>query len=130
MNSISALIVIDTQGALASGSAVDNAYLVDTSGFLGSWQQGTATLHTVCQDGQVVNWRVAALSPDGDVAITGFSGDMISAGICVPLANGPAGEQYWSGRVETHGQFASFSYVAVLSVAGIAMSLSSYLKVA
>jgi len=130
MSSISALIVVDTQGALASGSAADNAYLVDTNGFLGSWQEGTDSLHTVCQDGQVVKWSVSPVSPDGDVAITGFSGDMVAAGICAPVAGGPDGDQFWSGRVEAQGQFASCRYTIELSIAGSPMSLNSYLKVA
>jgi hypothetical protein len=130
MNTVSALIVIDTLGALASGSAIDNAYLVDTNGFLGSWHEGTDSLHTVCQDGQVVKWSVAAVSPDGDVTITGLSGDMVTGGICMPIASGPGGDQYWSGRVEAQGQFASFAYTATLSIGGSSMSLRSYLKVA
>lgn len=128
MSSISALIIIDTDGALASGSAMDNAYLVDTKGYLGSWGEGTSTLNTVCQDGQVVIWSVAAVNPSADVAITGFSGDMVSSGICRPSANGSQGDQFWSGQVQSRQQFASFAYTVTLSVGGKPMSLNSNLK--
>jgi hypothetical protein len=130
MNDVSALIVIDTDGALASGSATDNAYLVDTNGFLGSWQEGSNSLHTVCQDGQTVKWSVSPVSPSGNVTITGFSGDMVSQDVCAPVAEGPVGDQFWWGRIEAQGQFASFAYTLTLSIDGSAMSLSSFLKVA
>ena len=130
MNDVSALIVIDTDGALASGSAIENAYLVDSQGYLGSWQEGTDTLHTVCQDGETVKWTAVPVSPSGSVTISAFSGDMVAQRICTPVADGPVGDQYWYARVEAQGRFASFAYTLTLSVNGRAMSLNSYLKVA
>jgi len=130
MGTVSALIVVDTAGALASGSASDNAYLVDTEHFLGSWGEGSSSLHTLCEDGQVVRWSVAPVSPSGDISIIGFSGDMVSGGVCHPVAEGPPGDQYWFGRVEAQGQFASFAYTVTLSISGRQMSLNSNLKVA
>jgi hypothetical protein len=35
----------------------------------------------------------------------------------------------WSGRVESHGQFASFSYTVTLSIGGRSMTLNSSIKV-
>lgn len=129
MSKIAALVVIDTEGALSSGSPIGNAYLVDTNGYLGSWQEGTDSLHTVCQNGQTIDWSIAPVTPTGDVTITGFSGDMVAQGVCNPVASGPPGDQVWSGRVESRGQFASFLYTIDIALNGRPMSLNSYLKV-
>ncbi|WP_437631613.1 alpha-pore-forming tripartite toxin MakABE regulator [Sorangium sp. So ce854] len=129
MNRICALIVVDAEGALSGGSASENSYLVDTNGFLGSWREGTSSLHTVCQDGQVVVWSVTPVSPGGDVSITGFSGAMVSSGACAPAADDDLGEGAWSGRVESRGAFQSYEYTVSLSVGGSPMSLSAFLKV-
>jgi|KBSMisStandDraft_5_1062788.scaffolds.fasta_scaffold176987_2 hypothetical protein len=128
MATVYALIVVDTDGALASGSAIDNSYLVDNNGYLGSWNEGTPSLNTVLQDGQVVNWSVTPVSPEGQVSIAGFSGQMVSASICTPRPQ-QGNPQVWSGRVESHGQFASFPYTIALSVGGKSMTLNSSIKV-
>lgn len=128
MGIVCALIVVDTAGALASGSAIDNSYLVDNKGYLGSWNEGTSSLNTVCQDGQVITWSVAPVSPSGQVSITGFSGQMVSGSTCNPQPLND-GSGAWSGRVEARGQFASFAYTVTLSVGGTAMSLNSNIKV-
>lgn len=128
MNHVAALIVIDTAGALASGSPLGNAFLVDTNGFLGSWGEGTPSLHTICQDGQMVTWAVTPITAGSDVSISGFSGPMVSQGVCAPATNGNAGEEVWSGRVEARGQFAAFPYTVALSVEGTPMTLDSTIK--
>lgn len=129
MNTLSVLVVVDALGALATGNLMDNVYLVDTNRYLGSWQEGTNTLHTLCQDGQVLRWYAASVSPGSDVSITGFSGPMVDQGICVPVSSGGADGSYWTGRVQSHGSFASYPYVLSLAVGGHAMSFSPYLKV-
>lgn len=128
MGTIDALIVVDTEGALSSGSAVDNSFLVDNNGYLGSWNEGTPTLNTVVQDGQVVNWSVTPVSATGQVSITGFSGQMISTSVCKPAPQ-VGNSDVWSGRVESHGQFASFAYTIALSIGGRSMTLNSSIKV-
>jgi hypothetical protein len=130
LNNLCILVVVDTLGALSSGSAMDNSYLVDNNGYLGSWNEGTPQLHTVCQDGQVISWTVVPVSPDGQVTITGFSGQMVDSSVCAPTQQAGSGGQVWSGRVEAKGQFASFPYSLTLSVGGRAMSLDAYIKVA
>ncbi len=126
LSKISVLVVIDTNGALVSGSAADNSYIVDTNGYLGSWQEGSTALHTIGQDGQIIEWSVSAVSPGGQASITGFSGTMLSSGSCVPTQEQ---EQVWTGQIESHGQFQSFSYTLSLSIAGQTMSLDAFLKV-
>lgn len=130
MNTISVLIVIDTEGALASGMLINNTYLVDTNHYLGSWQEGTDDLHTLCQDGQLINWSITAVSPSSDVAIIGFTGPMVAKKICTPAVQGLAGDTFWSGQVETHGSFATYPYSVNVSLGGRLMSFSPYIKVA
>lgn len=128
MKTIDILIVIDSAGALASGSLADNAYLVDSNGFLGSWHEGTAMLSTVAQDGNLIQWCVTAVSVSGDVAITGFAGAMVAQGVCQPAMTDGDGHP-WIGRVEARGQFASFPYVLTVSVGGKPFSLNAAVKV-
>jgi hypothetical protein len=128
MATIFALIVVDTEGALASGSAIDNSYLVDNNGFLGSWNEGTPSLSTVLEDGQIIHWSAAPVSPSGQVAIAGFSGPMVSRSICAPRPD-IGDPQLWAGRVEAQGQFAAFAYTIALSVGGAIMSLNASIKI-
>lgn len=130
MSEIYALVVVDVLGALASGSAMDNSYLVDNNGVLASWNEGTPQLHTVCSDGQVIFWMIVPVSPSGQVTIAGFSGPMVDGGTCVPAQQAGSGGQVWSGRVESRGQFASFPYTLTVSVGGRPMSLGAFIKVA
>ncbi len=127
MNELCVLIVVDTAGALASGSLVGNCYMVDTNGFVGSWNEGTDQLQTVCQDGQLLAWSAASVSADQQVSITGFSGPMVDQGVCVPTS--PLGDGAFTGRVEARGQFASFPYTATLSLAGAQLGVSCAVKV-
>jgi hypothetical protein len=129
LNTLNILIVVDVQGALASSSLMNNVYMVDTNKYLGSWQEGTNQLHTVCQDGQLLNWRAVSISPDNEINITGFSGQMVSTKICNPVQQGLAGETYWTGRVETQGAFSSYDYTLTLSIDGKKLSFSPFVKV-
>ncbi|MDD1015700.1 alpha-pore-forming tripartite toxin MakABE regulator [Pseudomonas rubra] len=128
MKTIYVLVVVDTAGALASRSAIDNAYLVDTNGFLGSWQEGTPVLHTVCEDGDLVCWTVIPIASTGDVSIAGFSGAMLEQGVCRPTLQSSDGNP-WLARVESRGQFVAFSYVLTLAVGGVQLSLNAQIKV-
>jgi hypothetical protein len=129
MNIVCVLVVVDALGAQSSGSLMDNVYLVDTNHFLGSWQEGTDSLHTLCQDGQLIRWQAVGVSPASQVAITGFSGPMTDQGVCVPVASGGADGGGWTGRVQSRGSFASYPYVLNLAIGGQAMSFSPSLKV-
>lgn len=126
---ISILIVVDALGAAATGSLRDNVYLVDTNSFIGSWSEGQDDLHTVCQDGQVLNWTATTVSPSNDTTIIGFSGDMVSERICVPSRQGIGGEARWQGRVQSHGQAQQYAYSVQLSVDGEPMTFTPFIKV-
>ena len=127
MNRLCVLIVVDTAGALAEGTLLGNCYMVDTNGYLGSWQEATDQLHTVCEDGQEVVWSAAPVAATGQVSITGFSGPMVAQSVCVPRDTGDDGA--WAGRVEAHGAFASYAYSVALSLHGTTLSATCFLKV-
>lgn len=129
LNIINILIVVDTQGALASNSLKNNIYMVDSEKYLGSWSEGTDQLHTICSDGQQLNWRVIAISSDDNVVIEGFSGDMVNKHICNPIKQGMAGNEYWGSRVESEGSFSSYAYVINLSIDCKSMSFNPFIKV-
>ncbi len=129
MLTIYVAVVVDVEGALASGSLMNNVYLADNNQYIGSWQQGTSELHTVCQDGQSVGWWAMPIDPGTDAVITGFSGAMVSSGACQPKENIIAGDHAWAGRVETQGSVGSFPYTVNVSIGGKVMSFSATLKV-
>jgi len=129
MKNIDVLIVVDALGAVSSGSLQSNVYLIDTNKYLGSWNEGQCELHTVCADGQIVNWRVAAVSKDNDVDIAGFVGQIINEKVCVPVRQGLAGEYFWEGRVETQGNVGSYQYSVNLSIDGKTMTFDPFLDV-
>lgn len=129
MNRINILIVVDVEGALASGTLQDNVYLVDSNQYLGSWQEGQSTLHTVCQDGQLLTWSIAAVDPSQSVNITSFSGNMLDTHICTPTQDPFLGDAVWNGRVETQGSFGSYPYNVVVAMNNTQMTFSAYLKV-
>ena len=128
MKAIEVLIVVDTLGALA-GSLQDNVYLVDTNKYMGSGNEGQVELKTACKDGQIIKWRVEAISPDNDVNITQFTGQIINQKVCVPQKQGLAGDVYWEGRVETQGSTGNYQYSVVLSIDGRSATFDPYLVV-
>lgn len=123
------LVVVDVAGALASGGLLGNCYMVDTNHYLGSWQEGSEELHTVCQDGQVLVWSVMPVAPETQVAISGFSGQMVEEGVCAPSSSESPAGGIWTGRVESHGVFASFQYTATLAMGGSQMQVGCSIKV-
>jgi hypothetical protein len=129
MNSISILIVVDCLGAEAAGTLMGNVYMVDTNKFIGSWNEGTDTLHTVARDGQMLTWRVQPVSIATSVSIAGYSGDMVNDRICMPAEQRGAGDPSWQGHVQTKGSVGSWIYTVTLSIDGAQMSFSPYLKV-
>jgi len=129
MNTLNVLIVIDALGAATSNSLENNVHLVDNNKYLGSWNEGACNLFTVCQDGQLINWRVVAVSPNSAINITGITGDMVTKNVCVPQRQGIEGEYYWTGRIENKGSIGQFTYIVTLSIDGRAMSFSPYIKI-
>lgn len=129
MKNIDVVIIVDTEGATASGDLQSNVYLVDTNKYFGSGAEGQAELRTACQDGQFVKWRVEAVSPSSDVGIVGFSGQIIDQKVCQPQKQGMEGDIFWEGRVETQGETGTYQYSTVLSIDGRQMTFDPFLVV-
>ena len=94
-NNIDVLIIVDALGASQDdGGLGSNVYLVDTNKHLGSSQEGQAELSTACNDGQKITWNITPIDPSNDVAITGFTGQMVTDGVCRPhQLDNPGGGQ-------------------------------------
>lgn len=129
MKSIDILVVVDTLGATASGNLQSNVYLIDTNKYLGSWNEGQCELHTICYDNQIIKWRVTPVSPENDVDIVGFTGQMIDQKICVPQKQGITQDIYWEGIVETRGDVGRYQYSMVLTIDGKRMTFDPFLEV-
>lgn len=129
MKRIQLLVIVDADGALLSRNLFNNVYMVDTSKWLGSWNEGACDLHTVCQDEQLIVWSVASISSDNQVNIKGFSGDLINKKICNPQQQGISSDVYWEGRIETRGSFGRFDYNIILTIDGIDLTFSPYIDV-
>lgn len=129
MNNVNILIVVDSMGATASGNLRNNVYMIDTNNYLGSWNEGSSDLHTVCRDGQMLTWMVSPVSPSEDVEIAAFGGAMVDGAVCRPQKQGIEGDVFWEGRVETRGMVAPYGYTVTLTFDGRSMSFSAYIKV-
>ncbi|WP_122412940.1 alpha-pore-forming tripartite toxin MakABE regulator [Pseudomonas viridiflava] len=129
-NQVNVLVVVDVEGALASGDLGSNVYLVDTNKFFGSYGEGQEELVTSCKDGQIVTWSVTPINSGDDAEITGFNGQIINQKICQPQPITPVpGVQAWSGRVESQGATGSYQYTCTLSFDGREMSFDPFLQV-
>jgi hypothetical protein len=129
MNEINVVIVVDTEGALSSGSLEANVYMVDTNKYIGSWQQGQSDLHTVCQDGQTVKWWAEALNSGESLDIKEFGGQIVSTKICIPKEDPYSGNGAWDGQVETKGSIGSYIYSVTLDLDSKSMTFNAHLKV-
>lgn len=129
VNRIDILVAVDSESALSVGTLQDCVYLVDSNNYLGSWQEGQSQLHTVCQDGQLLNWSAIGIDPSSEVSISGFSGPSVDSKLCVPRAASIGGESVWSGQVQSQGQFNSFSYTITIALGTKNLTFDAYLKV-
>ena len=128
MKTISVLIAVDVEGALA-GILQSNVYLIDTNKYAGSGNEGQANLKTVCNNGDVINWRVVPIAPSSDVIIDHFSGTMVTEKYCIPQKVViPAGE-YWSGQLQTQGFIGDVKYNIFLNMHGNVQSFNPYLVI-
>lgn len=129
MKTLDVLIIVDALGAVSSGDLSGNVYLVDTNKYLGSWNEGQCELHSKCYDGQIIKWRVESISPDEDVNIARFTGEMITQNVCTPSQQGIEGDIFWEGRVQARGVLKSYQYSCILSIDGKQMTFDPFLEV-
>lgn len=129
MQTIDVLIIVDVEGALASGNLTENVYLVDSNKYFGSGSEGQAELKTACKDGQLIAWSVTPVSPSTQVEITQFTGQMVSDKICVPQPVTTPESTYWEGRVEAQGTASTQQYSVNLTMDGREMGFDPYLVI-
>lgn len=130
LSEVNVLIVVDVEGALASGDLGANVYLIDTNKHFGSGSEGQQELITSCKDSQILVWSVSSVNPGDDAEIAGFKGQVIDQKICVPKQTTiVTGETVWAGRVESQGASSTYQYSCTLSFDGKAMDFDPYLKV-
>ena len=123
------MVVVDCLGAAATNNLKENAYIIDTNGYEGSWNEGTSKLVSVCQDGQGLSWSVASVNPGNQVNLESFSGQMLDSNICKPQKQGIPGAEAWKGNVQSRGGIGLYQYNLNLSVDGKGMSFYAYIKV-
>ncbi len=129
MKKVEILMVVDAAAALASRDLQSNIYLIDTNKYMGSGNEGQAELKTACKDGQLLCWRVVAISPDNEVDIVEFNGQMINDRVCIPTRQGLSGDEFWEGRVEAQGQASTQQYNATLSIDGSRLTFDPFLVI-
>lgn len=132
MNVVSVLVVVDVEGALSTGPTgglQNNVYMVDTNKFFGSGDEGGVELSTVCQDGQQINWGVATVDPNTQIAITGFTGGAITSKIINPQQVNTPEVTYWSALVEAQGNTGSQQYSITMNAEGTSMTFDPYLNI-
>jgi len=129
MATVNVLVVVDVLGAVTSGSLQNNVYLIDSRKYMGSWQQGTCELHTVCKDNEIINWRIASVDPGCDIEIDSFTGQIINTKICVPSKQGIPGDIFWSGRVQAQGFTGSLQYSLWVNIEGKKMTFDPFLQI-
>ena|SRR5690606_851367 len=129
MRTINILVIVDSEGAIASGNLKENTYIVDTNGYVGSWNEGTSSLVTVCQDGQQLSWGITSINPGNQTDIIGFSGPLINTKIAHPIKQGIEGVETWQSKVQTRGDIGAYKYTINLSLDGKNMSFDAYIKV-
>jgi hypothetical protein len=129
MNTVCVLIVVDVEGALASGNLTENVYLIDTNKYVGSGSEGQAELKTACKDGQVIAWNVAPVAPTTQVEIVKFTGEMVNDKICQPEPVKTPEGTYWTGRVEARGVASTQQYSVNLTMDGKEMGFDPFLVI-
>jgi hypothetical protein len=128
MSQVCVLVVVDVEAALTGGLS-NHLYMIDNTGYFGSAGEGTNELTTACTEGQTVSWTVTPVDPFTSIEITGFSGTMVSDGICKPgQFDSPSGS-YWAALVESQGQSTTQQYTMTLNAGGTSMSFDPYLKI-
>lgn len=115
MSTVDVLMMVDVEGALASGNLSENIYLVDTNGYLGSYNEGQDELSTKLHNGDTVVWSVAPIDPGTNATIASFSGTAVSDKYINPVPD-PLSAGVWESKFQPPGGSTgqSFQYNATL----------------
>ena len=128
MATVSILMVVDVEGALSSGNLGNNIYLIDTNKYVGSGSEGQAELNTRLSPGDIVQWSVAPVQPDGQVTIAGFSGQAVQQNIIKPQVNPTTGA--WASKFNTSAKSGTqYQYTSTLQFEGRQLTFDPFLTV-
>lgn len=116
MSTVDVLIMVDVEGALASGNLSDNTYLVDTNGYLGAYNENHIDLSTKLHKGDTIVWSTASIDPGRTVMIESFSGSAVTDQYIAPVQD-PQSSGAWQSTFQPPCGSAgrSFKYSATLS---------------
>lgn len=128
MKTVSVLIVVDALNALAHGLP-QNVYMVDSNKHFGSGGEGGKELLTAVHDGQTIRWHIVGVSPENDVEIAGFTGQMVDGKFSNPKKDKIEGQVFWEGRVESQGETGTVQYSVDVSVDGKIMTFDPHLEI-
>ena len=132
MSTINVLIVVDALGATTPNGGVlpNNVYMIDTNKHNGSGNEGQDELYTACNStnmgGDVIIWSIAPVDPGSDVAIAGFTGDMISQKALIPSENSNGS---WSGELVPNLSAGNIQYSVTVNIDGSPYYFDPFLKV-
>jgi len=125
VTTLAVLLVVDTTLAIATGTLAGSCCMVNTNGYLGSWDEGTSSLHTSVRGLLAARVERRAVTAGAQIRICGFSGAMVDEAVCLPVA---VGTGVWSGVVQTHGVVRSYGYTVTVSVESAVLSVECFLK--
>jgi hypothetical protein len=109
MATVNVLMMVDVEGALATGNLSSNIYLVDTNKYLGSSSEGQTELVTKLNTGDVIVWSVASIDPGSNVTIESFSGTAVNDKYIAPVQD-PLSAGVWEAKFQPPGGSVGQSY--------------------
>ena len=113
MSTVNVLVTVNVIQAIQSKSLQGAICLIDTNGYLGSFNEATPELTTVCNNADTIVWSVVPLDPNEKVSIVGFTGAAVPSMI-KPVQTGQFGGTVWSGRVEMAGNNVQYTMTLLL----------------
>lgn len=127
---VDVLMMVDVQSALASGNLGNSIYMVDTNRDMGTYQEGGHELTTVLEIGSHIVWSVTPINPGTTIAINGFTGPAVDAGIIHPVED-PTHHSY-KAQFQPPGGAASgtrYQYSVELDFQGKTMTCDAFLQI-
>ena len=115
---------VDIAQALADGDITNNIYWTDNNRLFGSRNEGTNSLISSVNKGDVLNWVVIGLEVETMVSIHSFEGTIIPIASPAPDPTSPFGA--WKGVVNTDLRY-TYPYTVNLLVEDIVMPMTTSL---
>ncbi|WP_296420318.1 hypothetical protein [Pseudooctadecabacter sp.] len=132
MSTVYVLIVVDVEGALASGDLASHVYLMDTTKYLGSGFEGTRELMTSLSVGDTIVWTAQPVDAGTEVTLVSISGQAVRDGVVTPVTD-PVSPHSLMSPFQPAGGAASgttYQYDMTLSLEGTHLRFDPFLVVA